>query len=324
MNKQKVLVRAIPAVLACLASGYAAASGFQLFEQNASGIGNSYAGSAAVAENASTVFYNPAGMTQLEGKNISAGVSAIHTSYKFTNGASTGTNNLLAFGNGNDAGGTGYVPNGYFTMPVAKDLYFGLGIGAPFGLQTDYRDPWMGASQSIKFEVKTVNINPSIAYRANDTVSRFGPRLAEAQRQIQTSGRHAHQFPDACRCSGHSCRNAALNERDHQRAGYQRQHLGLERRRAVQSLARHQSRHFISVGNEVHRNGDGFDDRGWHGRRHSRLGPPQQRHWGSVGECQSRRQASRYLDFQRDAEAERPMGDARRSVLDGLEFDSQD
>jgi long-chain fatty acid transport protein len=171
MNKQKVLVRAIPAVLACLASGYAAASGFQLFEQNASGIGNSYAGSAAVAENASTVFYNPAGMTQLEGKNISAGVSAIHTSYKFTNGASTGTNNLLAFGNGNDAGGTGYVPNGYFTMPVAKDLYFGLGIGAPFGLQTDYRDPWMGASQSIKFEVKTVNINPSIAYRANDTVS---------------------------------------------------------------------------------------------------------------------------------------------------------
>lgn len=168
MNKQKVLARAIPLVLASLASGHAAASGFQLWEQTASGIGNSYAGSAAVAENASTVYFNPAGMTQLEGRNVSLGVTAIDTSYKFHNNAS---NTGMLTGDNKDGGATGYVPNAYFSMPVAKDLYFGLGIGAPFGLKTDYGGSWLGAAQSISFEVKTINVNPSIAWRANDMVS---------------------------------------------------------------------------------------------------------------------------------------------------------
>lgn len=57
--------RIIPALIAVAFSGSASAAGFQLLEQNASGIGNAYAGSAAVAENASTIFYNPAGMTKL-------------------------------------------------------------------------------------------------------------------------------------------------------------------------------------------------------------------------------------------------------------------
>jgi long-chain fatty acid transport protein len=48
----------------------ASASGFQLIEQNASGLGNAYSGLAAVADNASTIFYNPAGMTQLPGLNV--------------------------------------------------------------------------------------------------------------------------------------------------------------------------------------------------------------------------------------------------------------
>ena len=47
------------------------AAGFQLLEQNASGLGNSYAGSAAIADNASTIFFNPAGMAYLPGLNVS-------------------------------------------------------------------------------------------------------------------------------------------------------------------------------------------------------------------------------------------------------------
>ena len=47
--------RLIPALLAIAFSGTASASGFHVTEQNASGIGNAYAGSAAVAENASTI-----------------------------------------------------------------------------------------------------------------------------------------------------------------------------------------------------------------------------------------------------------------------------
>jgi long-chain fatty acid transport protein len=169
--KARFTPRLIPAALIGLWAGTAGASGFQLLEQNASGLGNAYAGSAAVADNASTVFYNPAGMTQLEGRNISAGVAVIQPSYKFSNGASNAAPGLTTAGNGGDAGALGAVPNGYFSMALTKDLYLGLGIGAPFGLKTEYDSPWIGAAQSVKFDVKTVNVNPSIAYKVNDKVS---------------------------------------------------------------------------------------------------------------------------------------------------------
>ena len=39
------------------------AAGFALIEQNASGMGNAYAGGSAIAEDASTIYFNPAGMT---------------------------------------------------------------------------------------------------------------------------------------------------------------------------------------------------------------------------------------------------------------------
>ena len=51
------------------------AAGFALIEQSASGMGNAYAGGGAVAEDASTIFFNPAGMTYIEGTQI---VGAIH------------------------------------------------------------------------------------------------------------------------------------------------------------------------------------------------------------------------------------------------------
>lgn len=181
-------MKLISAAVLGLFSGYAAAAGFQLIEQNASGLGNAHAGSAAVAENASTIFFNPAGMTQLQAREVSVGINAIRTSFKFTDqGSSVGA--LGNTGNGGDGGGWGFVPNGYFSMALNKDLYVGVGFGAPFGLKTEYNNPWQGAAQSVMFDVKTYNINPSIAYRVNDKVSIGGglnwQRLeAEYQRQV--------------------------------------------------------------------------------------------------------------------------------------------
>jgi long-chain fatty acid transport protein len=162
-------MKLIPALCLALCSSYASAAGFQLLEQNASGLGNAYAGSAAVAENASTIFYNPAGMTQLQEHEVSGGLTAVGTSFKFTdNGSSVGT---ALKGDGGDGGGWGYIPNGYLSWAVNKDLYLGVGVGAPFGMKTEYGNTWLGAAQAISFDIKTYNINPSIAYRVNDAVS---------------------------------------------------------------------------------------------------------------------------------------------------------
>ncbi|MBW8077720.1 MAG: transporter, partial [Gallionella sp.] len=67
MCKQTMVSWSVAGALLAI-SGSAVASGFALVEQNASGLGNAFAGGAAIAEDASTVFFNPAGMSRLKGK----------------------------------------------------------------------------------------------------------------------------------------------------------------------------------------------------------------------------------------------------------------
>src|SRR5258706_10534031 len=73
------------------ASTLAAAAGFALIEQSASGMGNAFAGSAATAEDASTIFYNPAGMSKLSGNQFAVAGHAIDLSLKFSNAGTSGT-----------------------------------------------------------------------------------------------------------------------------------------------------------------------------------------------------------------------------------------
>jgi len=164
------MTRLVTALSLGMLSSYASAAGFQLLEQNASGLATAYAGSAAVADNASTIFFNPAGMTQLKDREFSGGLSLIAPSFKFSNnGSNVGL--LANTGNGSDAGSLAAVPNAYVSWALNKDLYVGVGMSVPFGLKTDYGNSWVGAAQARSFSVETININPSIAYRVNDAVS---------------------------------------------------------------------------------------------------------------------------------------------------------
>ncbi|PIY28945.1 MAG: long-chain fatty acid transporter, partial [Comamonadaceae bacterium CG_4_10_14_3_um_filter_60_42] len=90
-----------------------------------------------------------------------------------------------------------------------KDLYVGLGVGAPFGLKTEYDNPWVGAAQATLFDVKTYNINPSVAYKVNDQVS-VGAGLnwqrltAEYLRQVAVVSQVTSVSPLALDLSGDS------------------------------------------------------------------------------------------------------------------------
>lgn len=163
--------RMIPALLALAFSGSASAAAFQLLEQNASGLGVAYAGSAAVADNASTIFFNPAGLTRLSGVQVSLGMNGVGPSYKFADEGSSGP--LLGSGNGGEAGGWAAVPNAYLSWQITPKLVAGLGISVPFGLATEYDAAWTGQVHAQKSEIKTVNYNPSIAYKVSDVVA-FG------------------------------------------------------------------------------------------------------------------------------------------------------
>ena len=167
---KKMTFRPLPGILLLAFSGVASASAFQLWEQNASGIATSFAGSAAVADNAGTIFFNPAGMTQLPGIQLSVGVAGVGPSFKFSNEGSSGL--LGTGGDGGDAGSWAAVPNAYFSWQVAPDWFIGLGISSPFGLKTEYdANNWIGSYQGIKSKITTVNYNPSLAWKVNDKVS---------------------------------------------------------------------------------------------------------------------------------------------------------
>jgi long-chain fatty acid transport protein len=148
-------------------SGLAQAAGFALVEQNASGLGNAYAGAAAVAEDASTIFFNPAGMTRLPDRQIVVVGHLIKPQAEFSGTVSP----AIGGGAGGDAGSWSFVPNGYFAYRLTPKVHLGVGLNSPFGLKTEYDPGWMGRYQAIKSEVKTVNLNPSIAYKLSDTVS---------------------------------------------------------------------------------------------------------------------------------------------------------
>jgi len=168
----KIIGLSVTAALAAM-TGQAAASGFQLMEQNASGLGNAYAGQAAAAENASTIFFNPAGMTRLPGRQAVGAINLILPSSEFSDsGASRAPGGLPSpGGNGGDAGGLAAVPNAYLSWQIDPKWWVGVGMSVPFGLATEYDRGWVGRFQSQKAEIKTIDINPSVAYKLSDVVS---------------------------------------------------------------------------------------------------------------------------------------------------------
>ncbi len=161
--------------------GTAGAAGFALIENSASGMGNAFAGAAAVAEDASTVWFNPAGMTRLKQQQVTAALHYVMPSAKYTdegsyiNPALTGDTVEPGSLSGKNASSevNALVPNLYYVVPLNDEYLFGLGINAPFGLETDYDDDWVGRYHATNSLLMTVNINPSLAWQATDALS-FG------------------------------------------------------------------------------------------------------------------------------------------------------
>jgi long-chain fatty acid transport protein len=147
------------------------AAGFALIEQSGSGMGNAYAGAAAIAEDASTIYFNPAGMTYIEGTQVVGALHLIRPRGRFNNEDSDPATGKPLGGEGGDIGDLAFVPNFYYKRDISDAVKFGLGVGAPFGLKTEYDKNWLGRFQGIKSDLKTVNINPALAFKVNDQLS---------------------------------------------------------------------------------------------------------------------------------------------------------
>jgi long-chain fatty acid transport protein len=148
------------------------ASGFALLEQSGSGIGYAYAGIAASADDVSAMYFNPASLSLIEAPQLAVAVHGINLETDFQDrGSPAGLGALPAGATRNDAGDLIPVPNAYFAWPVNERLALGLGVNTPFGLITEYDDPWIGRFQGIRSELITINVNPALSYRVNDNVA---------------------------------------------------------------------------------------------------------------------------------------------------------
>lgn len=167
----------------------ALAGGFYLQELSPKETGRAMAGAAAAGDDPSTVYFNPAAMTNLPGIQTSVGGVALMASAHQANRGSSATENrpatlpILGFPvvprsapiTGTD-GGNPFdkvipIPSFYATAQLSQRLWLGIGVNAPFGLKLDYGDAFFGRYDSVYTDLKTYNIQPSLAYKLTDSLS---------------------------------------------------------------------------------------------------------------------------------------------------------
>lgn len=154
---------ALAALVAAPQDVYAAA--FQLKENSALGLGTAFAGEGSAANTPATVFANPAGMTQLPGLQIATGLSGILPSLDFRGSARDAFGRPISGATNREGGDGAVVPHAHVSYKVTPDLSVGLSLTSPFGLATYYGPGFVGRYHADKTDLKTININPAVAYQ---------------------------------------------------------------------------------------------------------------------------------------------------------------
>ena len=140
------------------------AGGLYLYEVGTSDLGFAGAGTAARAEDASTVYANPAGMTRLAGNQMVLGGQAL---YGKANYELDGTG-LLPGGNPDNA--IGWLPgaSAFYSHSINDRLKVGMAAYGNFGLALDYGNDWAGKNLVDKTALMALTFQPTIAYRIDD------------------------------------------------------------------------------------------------------------------------------------------------------------
>jgi long-chain fatty acid transport protein len=160
------------ALIGMVFAAQANAAGFAVQNQNGAGTGTAFAGSAAMAEDASTIYFNPAGMTYLPmGHSISVAGTLLQRSLKFDDRGSNALGPFPLGDEGGQGGGMSLIPAAYYSYAINERFRVGLGVSATFGNKTDYNTTFIGRFQGNYVDLKALNVNPSVAWRVNDQLS---------------------------------------------------------------------------------------------------------------------------------------------------------
>ncbi|CAM2923705.1 long chain fatty acid transporter [Legionella steigerwaltii] len=157
------------------------AGGFQLNETSPSLQGSAMAGSAAANNDVSALFNNPATLSTLLQDQIYVGASEFVPQISMQDGAATHTFSVPGMPPSSIVGGVQgdasehnitnavFIPQGYIGWRTPIDrLTLGLAVVEPFYLYNKYSEDSVLRYASVKTEINSVDINPSLAYQVNE------------------------------------------------------------------------------------------------------------------------------------------------------------
>lgn len=159
--RRPVLILVIATAVTVLACGTALGAGFALYDWSARGnaLGGAMTGR---ADDPSALAFNPAGITQIPGSSMMAGLTFIMPGGTLTEigGDSVGMIDH-----------TFIPPHFYYTRQLNGRLWFGVGLMTRFGLGTDFPPDWYGRYNSYYANIQSVSLNPNLAWKVNDRLS---------------------------------------------------------------------------------------------------------------------------------------------------------
>jgi long-chain fatty acid transport protein len=191
MTNPSHISKLLATVIAVALAGNVSANGFRLPDQDAFATARGEA-FVATADNPSAIYYNPAGITQLEGNNLRGGVYGIYLDPSF-NPPGTAPNHGHTYHSQDNYAA---VPQIFYTYtPTNLPLSFGLGVYAPFGGSMSWPQNTGFRSVAIDGSLTYVTINPVVAYKVLPSLSLAAGIMVNYANMEMSQGLSKFQFP---------------------------------------------------------------------------------------------------------------------------------
>ncbi|MFZ3513430.1 outer membrane protein transport protein [Vibrio harveyi] len=169
MKTNKTLLSTAVAFGLLSTSSVANAAGFQLAEYSATGLGRAYAGEAAMADNASAQWRNPAMLTYLEGTQVSVGAIYVNPNIDVEGNVNFYGKDIPA--SSDDFAHDAIIPNFYLSHQYNEKFALGLAFGTNYGMETDLGKDFGASHFGNEASVTTMEANLNAAYKLNDALS---------------------------------------------------------------------------------------------------------------------------------------------------------
>ncbi len=179
------------AILSIMSSQISHAGAFSLYTESSAGaVGNYAAGVAAEAADASTAWYNPAGLVLLKKQEVLVSGVGVFPSTKLTGVSTFNTPDFEPYVqsfNGLQGAESALVPAFHYAQPLNEHSAFGLSIVAPFGLSSDWGTKSPLRYAATRTQLKTIDVSPDLAARLTDHLS-FGAGIDVQWAEVKFNG----------------------------------------------------------------------------------------------------------------------------------------